>query len=42
VVAVLVAVLAWVIRTVHSRMNKSQEEEEREHEVENPGFRYIL
>ncbi|GFG02447.1 MFS transporter, putative [Aspergillus udagawae] len=42
VVAILVAVLAWVIRTVHSRMNKRLEEEEREHEVENPGFRYIL
>ncbi|GFF60062.1 lysophospholipase 3 [Aspergillus udagawae] len=42
VVAVLVAVLAWVIRTVHSRMNKRLEEEEREHEVGNPGFRYIL
>lgn len=39
VVAVLVAVLAWVIRMVHARMNKRLEEED---EVENRGFRYIL
>lgn len=42
VVMVLVAVLAGVIRMVHTRMNKRLEEDEREHEVENPGFRYIL
>jgi hypothetical protein len=43
VVAVLVAVLAWVIRMVHATMNKRlEEEEEGDHEVENPGFRYIL
>ncbi|KAF7117318.1 hypothetical protein CNMCM5793_006067 [Aspergillus hiratsukae] len=42
VVMVLVAVMAGVIRMVHFRMNKKLEEEETEHEVENPGFRYIL
>ncbi|EAL92120.1 putative MFS transporter [Aspergillus fumigatus Af293] len=42
VVAVLVALLASVIRMVHVRMNKRLEEQERDHEVDNPGFRYIL
>jgi hypothetical protein len=39
---VLVAVIAWVIRMVHSRMNKRLQEKERDHEAENTGFRYIL
>lgn len=42
VVAVLVALLASVIRMVHVWMNKRLEEQERDHEVDNPGFRYIL
>lgn len=42
VVAVLVALLASVIRMVHVRMNERLEEQERDHEMDNPGFRYIL